>query len=79
MKLKIEYDPYDYDDKQALEPILKGSDYKSAFQDIRSKLRDMNKHGFFLNEEMNADQMEIVSHLLDYVDDLAASDKLEIW
>ena len=79
MKLKIEYDPDNYDDKQALEPILKGSDYKSAFQDIRAKLRDMNKHGFFLNEEMTADQMEIVSHLLDYVDELAASDKLEIW
>jgi len=79
MKLKIEYDPENYEDKQALEPILKGSDYKSAFQDIRAKLRDMNKHGFFLNEEMNADQMEIVSHLLDYVDELAASDKLEIW
>ena len=79
MKLKIEYDPENYEDKQALEPILKGSDYKSAFQNIRSKLRDMNKHGFFLYEEMNADQIKIVSHLLDYVDDLAALDKLEIW
>lgn len=79
MKLKIEYDPYDYDDKQALELILKGSDYKFAFIDIRAKLRDMNKHGFFLNEEMTSDQIEIVSYLLDYVDELAASDKLEIW
>jgi len=79
MKLKIEYDPDNYEDKQALEQILKASDYKSAFIDIRAKLRDMNKHGFFLNEEMSADQMEIVSHLLDYVDDIAASDKLEIW
>jgi len=79
MKLKIEYDPDNYEDKQALEPILKGSDYKSAFQDIRKELRDMNKHGFFLNEEMTSDQIEIVSHLLDYVDELAASDKLEIW
>jgi len=79
MKLKIEYDPDNYEDKQALEPILKASEYKSAFQDIRSKLRDMNKHGFFLNEEMSVDQMEIVSYLLDYVDELAASDKLEIW
>ena len=79
MKLKIEYDPDNYEDKQALEPILKASEYKFAFQEIRKKLRDMNKHGFFLNEEMTADQMEIVSYLLDYVDELAASDKLEIW
>ena len=79
MKLKIKYDPDNYEDKQALEPILKASEYKSAFQDIRAKLRDMNKHGFFLNEEMSADQMKIVSYLLDYVDELAASDKLEIW
>jgi hypothetical protein len=79
MKIKFDYDPDNYEDKQALEQILKASDYKSAFIDIRAKLRDMNKHGFFLNEEMSADQMEIVSHLLDYVDDIAASDKLEIW
>jgi hypothetical protein len=79
MKLKFEYDPDNYDDKQALEVILKASDYKSAFQEIRQKLRDMNKHGFFLNEEMSADQMEIVSYLLDYIDELAAADKLEIW
>ena len=79
MKIKLEYDPDNYEDKVALEPILKASEYKFAFQEIRKKLRDMNKHGFFLNEEMNADQMEIVSYLLDYVDELAASDKLEIW
>ena len=79
MKLKIEYDPYDYDDKQALELILKGSDYKSAFQNIRKELRNMEKHGFFMNQEMTSDQMKIVLYLLDYVDDLAASDKLEIW
>ena len=79
MKLKIEFDPENYEDKQALEPILKGSDYKSAFIDIRAKLRDMNKHGFFMNEEMTSDQMKIVLYLLDYVDELAASDKLEIW
>ena len=79
MKLKIEYDPYDYDDKQALELILKGSDYKSAFQNIRKELRNMEKHGFFMNEEMTSDQMKIVLYLLDYVDELAASDKLEIW
>ena len=79
MKLKIKYDPYDYDDKQALELILKGSDYKSAFQEIRKELRNMEKHGFFLNEEMTSDQMKIVLYLLDYVDELAASDKLEIW
>jgi hypothetical protein len=79
MKIKFEYDPDNYDDKQTLEVILKASEYKSAFQEIRQKLRDMNKHGFFLNEEMSADQMEIVSHLLDYVDELAAADKLEIW
>jgi hypothetical protein len=79
MKIKFEYDPDNYDDKQALELILKGSEYKSAFQEIRQKLRDMNKHGFFLNKEMSADQMEIVSYLLDYIDELAAADKLEIW
>lgn len=79
MKLKIEYDPYDYDDKQALELILKGSDYKSAFQNIRKELRNMEKHGFFMNQEMTSDQMKIVLYLLDYVDELAASDKLEIW
>jgi len=79
MKIKLEYDPDNYEDKVALEPILKASEYKFAFQEIRKKLRDMNKHGFFLNEEMTSDQIEIVSHLLDYVDELAASDKLEIW
>jgi hypothetical protein len=79
MKIKFEYDPDNYEDKQALEQILKASEYKSAFQEIRQKLRDMNKHGFFLNEEMSADQMEIVSYLLDYIDELAAADKLEIW
>jgi DNA polymerase I-like protein with 3'-5' exonuclease and polymerase domains len=79
MKLKIEYDPDNYEDKQALEPILKASDYKSAFQDIRKELRNMEKHGFFMNKEMNADQMKIVLYLLNYVDELAASDKLEIW
>ncbi len=79
MKIKFEYDPDNYDDKQALELILKGPEYKSAFQEIRKKLRDMNKHGFFLNEEMSADQMQIVSYLLDYIDELAAAEKLEIW
>jgi hypothetical protein len=79
MKIKFDYNPDNYDDKQTLELILKGSEYKSAFQEIRKKLRDMNKHGFFLNEEMSADQMEIVSYLLDYIDELAAAEKLEIW
>ena len=79
MKIKLEYDPDNYEDKVALEPILKASEYKFAFQEIRKKLRDMNKHGFFLNKEMNADQIGIVLYLLDYVDELAASDKLEIW
>jgi hypothetical protein len=79
MKLKLEYNPHNYDDKQALELLLKGSEYKSAFQEIRQKLRDINKHGFFLNEEMSADQIKIVSYLLDYIDELAGADKLEIW
>ena len=68
MKLKIEYDPDNFEDKQALELILKGSDYKSAFQNIRKELRNMEKHGFFMNEEMTSDQMKIVLYLLDYVD-----------
>jgi hypothetical protein len=70
MKIKVEFRSDNIDDKDALNMILKASDYRMALVEIKEHIRGINKHGFLQNKEMNEEQAKVIDYIYQYICDV---------
>ncbi len=70
MKIKVKFNPDKIEDKDALNMILKASEYRMTLVEIKEHIRGINKFGFLQNKEMTEEQAKVIDYIYKYIIDV---------